>query len=57
MVTFVRSYGKKYIFVVVDYVSKFVKAVALPENDGKKCFWVFEEEHFLKVWHTQSYYQ
>ncbi|XP_049381222.1 uncharacterized protein LOC125845730 [Solanum stenotomum] len=32
---FVSSYGQKYILVSIDYVSKWVKAVALPENDGK----------------------
>ena len=32
---FVSSYGKKYILVEVDYVSKWVEEVALPENDGK----------------------
>ncbi|XP_049414738.1 uncharacterized protein LOC125877506 [Solanum stenotomum] len=32
---FVRSYGKKYILVAVDYVSNWVESVALPENDGK----------------------
>ncbi|XP_049406171.1 uncharacterized protein LOC125869774 [Solanum stenotomum] len=32
---FVSSYGQKYILVVVDYVSKWVEAVTLLENDGK----------------------
>ncbi|XP_049394754.1 uncharacterized protein LOC125859057 [Solanum stenotomum] len=32
---FVISYGKKYILVVVDYVSKWVEVVTLPKNDGK----------------------
>lgn len=33
---FVSSYGLKYILVVVDYVSKCVKAVALADNKGKR---------------------
>ncbi|XP_015160358.1 uncharacterized protein [Solanum tuberosum] len=32
---FVSSYGQNYILVAVDYVSKWVEAIALPENDGK----------------------
>ncbi|XP_070041337.1 uncharacterized protein [Nicotiana tomentosiformis] len=32
---FVSSYGKKYILIVVDYVSKWVEAATLPTNDAK----------------------
>ncbi|XP_075074567.1 uncharacterized protein LOC142162149 [Nicotiana tabacum] len=32
---FVSSYGMTYILVVVDYVSKWVKAIALPNNEAK----------------------
>lgn len=32
---FLSSHGKKYIVIVVDYVSKWVEIVALPKNDGK----------------------
>ena len=39
---FPSSFGKKYILVAVDYVSKWVEAVALPTNDSKVVI------HFLK---------
>ena len=32
---FPSSFGNEYILVVVDYVSKWVEAVATPHNDAK----------------------
>lgn len=47
MEPFVNSYGQKYILVAVDYVSKWVEAVALADNEGKECGFVFVKEYFV----------
>ena len=36
MVMFVSSYWMNYILVAVYYVSKWVEAIALPNNEGKE---------------------
>lgn len=57
---FMSSYGKKYIFFVVDYVSKLIEVVALPENDSrivagffkKNIFSIFCSHFFTKVFNA-----
>ena len=41
---FPSSYGNTYIFVAVDYVSKWIEAKATPTCE------VFEGEYFQQVW-------
>ncbi|XP_024007268.1 uncharacterized protein LOC112083471 [Eutrema salsugineum] len=43
---FVSSYGNQYILVVVDYVSKWVEAVASPTNDSKVVVKLFKSTIF-----------
>lgn len=51
----VSSYENKYIFVVVDYVSKLVEVVALPTNEGE-CDQIPQEMHFHKIWNPTGYH-
>ncbi|XP_059301873.1 uncharacterized protein LOC132053786 [Lycium ferocissimum] len=48
---FVSSYNNKYILVAVDYVSKWVEAVALPNNEGKSVT-VFLKKHIFSRFGT-----
>ena len=45
---FSTSQGHKYILVVIDYVSKWVEAQALPSNDAR----VAPQEIVLSFWST-----
>ncbi|XP_075099437.1 uncharacterized protein LOC107759525 [Nicotiana tabacum] len=45
---FVSSYGNKYIWVVVDYVYKWVEVVALPTNDAKGVIGFLKENIFTR---------
>ena len=47
MVPFVGSHGMKYILVVVDYVSKWVEAITLANNEGKSVTTFLKKEHLL----------
>lgn len=44
---FTRSYSMKYMFVVVDYILKWVAAVALPNNKGKSVIAFLRKIYFL----------
>ena len=51
---FVSSHGMKYILVAVDYVSKWVEAIALANNEGKSV--TAEKEYILPFWHSKGHY-
>lgn len=48
MGSFVSSNGMKYILLVVDYVSKWVEAVALPNNKGKNIIALLKRNIFSR---------
>ncbi|XP_070009802.1 uncharacterized protein [Nicotiana sylvestris] len=50
---FVSSCGNTYILVTVDYVSKWVEAVALPYNEARIVVAFFKKNNFYKIWVTQ----
>ena len=48
---FVSSHGMKYIFVAVDYVSKWVEAITLDNNEGKSVTTFFKNNIFPDLAH------
>ena len=52
---FVSSHGMKYILVAVDYVSKWVEAIALANNEGKSVT-AFLKNYILSFWHPKGNY-
>ena len=40
-------YGNIYILVAIDYVSKWVEAIATPKNDVRVFINFFKEKHFF----------
>ena len=53
---FPPSFGNLYILLTVDYVSKWVEAIAYPKNDANSCEFL-AKEHFEQIRNTQDYYQ
>ncbi|XP_049410664.1 uncharacterized protein LOC125873858 [Solanum stenotomum] len=49
MVLFVSSNGVKYTLVAVDYVSKWVEAIALSNNEGKSVTTFLKIEYLLQI--------
>jgi len=45
---FLKCFNNEYILVAVDYVSKWVEAVALPTNDAKGVIWFLKKNIFTR---------
>ncbi|EOY21239.1 Uncharacterized protein TCM_012646 [Theobroma cacao] len=48
MGTFISSFNNRYILVAVDYVSKWVEALALPTNDVKVVLKFLKKNIFIR---------
>lgn len=48
---FMSSYGCKYIWVYVDYVSKWVEDMALADNEAKMVVLFFKNNIFFLLWY------
>ena len=53
---FPPSFGNLYILLAVDYVSKWVEAVACPRNDANTVVSFLEKKYFEQIWNTQNYH-
>ena len=53
---FPPSFGFVYILLAVDYVSKWVEAIATTTNDAKVVLKFLQKEHIHKIWHSTMYY-
>jgi len=54
---FPNSFGNLYILVNVDYMSKWVEAVASRTNDNKVVVKFLKENIFFSIWCTTCNYQ
>lgn len=53
---FIISYDNTYIFVIVDYASKWVEAVALLNNKGKNVMAFLNKHIFFSIWYPQGHH-
>ena len=53
---FPPSFGNLYILLAVDYVSKWVEAVACPRNDANAVVGFLQKKYFEQIWNTQNYH-
>ena len=53
---FPPSFGNLYILLAVDYVSKWVEAVACPRNDANTVVSFLQKKYFEQIWNTQNYH-
>ena len=51
---FPSSFGNLYILLAVDYVSKWVEAIACPRNDASTVVRFIQKKYFEQIWSTQN---
>ena len=52
---FVSSHRMKYILVVVDFVKKWVEAIALANNEAMSVIAFLKKNNF-QIWHPKGHY-